>query len=489
MGGMGAPAQAADDGLYESVDPIYQSQAVNDVYDITFPVIGRTVFSDTFNACRSGCSRTHGATDIMAYGTKGLPIVAAHAGTIRWMANEQGGDCCAIYGLVHEDGWETWYIHMNNDTPFTDDGRAVGIAPGLAPGVHVEEGQLLGWVGDSGNAENTGPHLHFEIRDATGARVNPYYSLLEAKRNLLPRIAGADRYATAVEISKAAFPAGASVAYLATGMEFADALAGGPAAALAGGPVLLSHPGSLPPVTRDELARLDPDKIVILGGGGAVAAAVEVTLADYASAVERLSGADRYATAAAVSAYHYSPGVPTVFVANGHSFADALAGAPAAALAGAPLLLLARDSIPRATADELTRLAAAEIIVLGGEGVISAAVESELATYAGSGSVIRLAGSDRYETAAAILAYAFPAADSVYAATGLGFADALAGVPLAAQMGVPIVLVEYPVPAAIEGQLERLGAGEATILGGEGAVSVETETDLWTIFNSDYPTW
>jgi peptidoglycan hydrolase-like protein with peptidoglycan-binding domain len=67
---------------------------------------------------------------------------------------------------------------LNNDTPGTDDGAAWGIADGIVPGVHVEAGQHIGWVGDSGNAENTGSHLHFELFDPAGVVVNSYNALL-----------------------------------------------------------------------------------------------------------------------------------------------------------------------------------------------------------------------------------------------------------------------------------------------------------------------
>ncbi|MGH8911797.1 MAG: S-layer homology domain-containing protein, partial [Acidimicrobiia bacterium] len=70
-------------------------------------------------------------------------------------------------------------IHLNNDSPGTDDGLAWGIAPGIERGVAVTAGQLIGWVGDSGNAEWSGSHLHFEIR-VEGAAVNSYPSLLVA---------------------------------------------------------------------------------------------------------------------------------------------------------------------------------------------------------------------------------------------------------------------------------------------------------------------
>src|SRR5665811_1808472 len=76
---------------------------------------GPNHYTDTFNAARSG-GRTHGATDIMA--DKMIPVVAAADGIVGWMQDERGGNCCAME-LNHDDGWASWYIHLNNDTPGT----------------------------------------------------------------------------------------------------------------------------------------------------------------------------------------------------------------------------------------------------------------------------------------------------------------------------------------------------------------------------------
>ncbi len=94
--------------------------------------------------------------------------------------------------------------------------------------------------------------------------------------------------------------------------------------------------------------------------------------------VTRLGGADRYATAAAVSAATYSPGVSVVYLASGTGFADALAGAPAAGMQAGPVLLVTPTSIPAVVATELTRLHPARIVILGGTGAVSAAVQTAI---------------------------------------------------------------------------------------------------------------
>jgi spore coat protein A len=187
------------------------------------------------------------------------------------------------------------------------------------------------------------------------------------------RIFGPDRYATAAAVSAATFAAGAPVAYVATGRAFADALAGGAAAAARGGPVLLTEPDQVPGVTAAELRRLAPDRVVVLGGPAAigedvmrgVAAAVGPT-----AAVVRLAGASRYDTAVTVSRDTFPDGAPAAVVATGAGFADALAGVSAAAAAAAPLLLVDPAGVPPAVAAEIGRLGARRLIVLGGPAAV-----------------------------------------------------------------------------------------------------------------------
>jgi len=122
-----------------------------------------------------------------------------------------------------------------------------------------------------------------------------------------------------------------------------------------------------------------------LGSGlllSSIPAATAAALTSFtAGPVERLAGANRFATAAAISVSEFSPGVPVVYVAMGANFPDALAGGPVAGINAGPVLLLNRDSIPGATATELARLAPKEIVILGGPGVVSTTVENQLAAF------------------------------------------------------------------------------------------------------------
>ena len=143
------------------------------------------------------------------------------------------------------------------------------------------------------------------------------------------RIAGSDRYATAAAVSRAAFDS-ATVAYLAVGTSYPEAVAAGPIAALRSAPLLLTRTESLPLETRVEMQRLGINEVVILGGTGAISSAVEADLTTTYD-VTRISGTDRYSTVAAISASYFRPDtVPVAYIARGDLFVDALAGGPAA---------------------------------------------------------------------------------------------------------------------------------------------------------------
>lgn len=190
-----------------------------------------------------------------------------------------------------------------------------------------------------------------------------------------------------------------------------------------------------------------------------------------AASAARRSGADRYASAAALSAAHYAPGVPVVYISTGRGFADALAAGPAAARLGGPVLLTEPARLPSATVAELKRLRPARIIVAGGPSVVSSSVVGALRSYAGS--VTRQSGTDRHATAAAISAATFGTrVPVVYIATGRNFPDALAAGPAAGMLNGPVLLVESThIPAATATELRRLAPGRIVVAGGSSVIS------------------
>jgi putative cell wall-binding protein len=215
-----------------------------------------------------------------------------------------------------------------------------------------------------------------------GAIADPVLRALQAHTaGAVTRLAGANRYATAAAIARARHTDTVDTVLIATGEQFPDALSGGPLAAMSDAPVLLVGREHLPAETAAALGALQPRRIVVLGGSGAVSNAVTGQLTRYASeGVSRIAGATRHETSAAISRRAFSAGAGNVvYLATAQNFPDSLAGAPSAIVAGAPLLLTGRDAIHPAVGAELQRLEPGLVVLLGGEGVVSPAVAAQVA--------------------------------------------------------------------------------------------------------------
>ncbi len=290
------------------------------------------------------------------------------------------------------------------------------------------------------------------------------------------RLQGPDRYATAAAASQQGFPDGADVVYVATGENFPDALAGGVNAALENGPVLLTTASTLPAATRDEIVRLNPAEIVVVGGTSVVSSAVQSSLAAIAP-VTRIFGATRIETATELSRRAFPVGAPVVYIATGYDYPDALVTVPVAAQNGGPILLTAPWGLDISTRQEILRLDPDEIIIVGGTGAVGPVVESALEDL--NIPVRRIAGADRYRTGVLIADEAPSDSTDVFVAVGTNFPDALAGGPVAAVMGAPVLLVAPTViPSATAAALVTLKPERVFVLGGAGAVSEELDDEL-----------
>jgi hypothetical protein len=140
---------------------------------LTFPVREHVTYTDDF-----GGARQHPGNDLM--GKKLMHELAANNGTITFVRADSSGHSGNMLILTGTDGWKYWYIHINNDTPGTDDGKNPAqwrFAPGIKLGVHVKAGQFIAYMGDSGEAETTDPHLHFELHKPDDSFIDPYPSL------------------------------------------------------------------------------------------------------------------------------------------------------------------------------------------------------------------------------------------------------------------------------------------------------------------------
>jgi uncharacterized repeat protein (TIGR02543 family) len=301
------------------------------------------------------------------------------------------------------------------------------------------------------------------------------YAKWTDKMNVL---AGADRYETAVEISKAGYDS-AGTAVLATGMNFPDALAAGPLAVQEGAPVLLTQTNSIPQSTLDELIRLNVKKVIIMGGEDVVAPAEANMLAGMGISVERISGIDRYGTAveAAKKVRAKSGVMDKIVIATGLNFPDALCIGSYASKEGIPILLTAADTLTDTTKAAITEFGIKQAVIAGGDDVVSQNVVNQL-TAMGI-TVTRSSGDTRYGTSVDIAGRFFPDSVNAIAATGLNYPDALAAVPLAAKMNATIILVERDaVPSEVSAYLPNSKIAHITVVGDKSVVGQAVKEEL-----------
>ena len=281
------------------------------------------------------------------------------------------------------------------------------------------------------------------------------------------RMAGADRYGTAVAVSQAEFPSGgAGAVVLARGDSYADALVGAPLAAAKDAPLLLTTGSQLPAVTKAELQRVlaTGKTIYVLGGVSAVPASVASQLTGLGYTVVRYGGTTRYSTAVDVADALGDPS--TVLLATGENFPDALAAGPAAAKVSGAVLLTAGTAMSGATSAYLTAHATT-VYAVGGPAAMA-----DPAAHA-------LVGADRYATATTVATTFFSSPTTVGVAAGENFPDALSGGAFLAHLGAPLVLADTnAVPTNTESYLQSVSGTltGADLFGGSAVLSASVQT-------------
>ena len=284
--------------------------------------------------------------------------------------------------------------------------------------------------------------------EARGSGGSTVYSDTITVDTAVEAFSGSNRYETTVLASKAAYPGGADSVIVATGANWPDALGGAALAGALDGPILLTAPTSLPTTVAAEITRLGADHAVIIGGTSAVSATVENALKALIgdANVERLAGDNRYQTANKVAARVIEETgagfTGDAFIATGANFPDSLAASPIAAAGKRPLYLVPAG----ATGAPALPAAVTKVVILGSTNAVSANVQSALVSKPGITSVVRLGGTNRYETAAAIATYGVDEAglswNGVAIATGVNFPDALGGGVLQGKSGSVMLLTD-----------------------------------------------
>ena len=156
---------------------------------LIFPVVGKATYFDDFGAARG--QGGHQGNDLMT--TWRSPAVAAEAGKVKFHTTSARAGCMLyLYGA---SGTTYIYIHLNNDLTAKNDNKGKCVAggsywKGLKDGARVAAGQPIGYIGDSGDADQAGYHLHFEVHPNGGAAVSPFPYLNAREEAARPGAAG-----------------------------------------------------------------------------------------------------------------------------------------------------------------------------------------------------------------------------------------------------------------------------------------------------------
>ena len=293
------------------------------------------------------------------------------------------------------------------------------------------------------------------------------------------RLAGTNRFGTAAEIAKMAFPDGAETVVLANGLTFADALAGVPLASKLNAPILLANVKSLPKETTNAIEFLGAKNVIILGGEGVISNEVEKTLTDNKLTVKRLAGEKRFGTATAIAA-ELNEAPEEIFFVYAFNSADALSVGGVAAAKNAPIIYLTtKGKLNEDTAAYLEKVKGKvkKAYVIGGEGVIDKDMMKQagdaLGLTAGK-TITRVAGANRYGTCVEVnnTFKDVLTGEGICVAKGLDFPDALAGGVYAAKTKQALFLADGNKIQDIQAEyLKGKKAASLTVFGGTGAVS------------------
>ena len=376
--------------------------------------------------------------------------------------------------------------------------------PSIAYGEEVSSGstdvQSVGGVeaaiDDSAEEGIGAASLYSNISDAqiaenaSAANAAEGIALLSAARSSSPvsSFSGADRYETNAMQAKAGWGSSGK-AIVVTGERWPDALSVSGLAGALDCPVILAGAGSLSGYTKDALASLGVESVIVVGDEKSVDAGVVGALGDLGIEVEaRLAGPDRFATQMAVYEYGAERGLwgGTAVVASGADggFADVLSASASAFAAGLPIFLADEaGSLSDAQVAALRDGGFSDAVVLGGEDRVSEFCRG--AVYGAVGKAPRIAGENRYQTSAEVAEWAvgkgYLSWDGAAFATGELPYDSLGGGALQGREGSVLLLVDEGWQGyALDALSSHGGASSIKFFGGYPSISVQVRSEIMT---------
>ncbi len=316
-----------------------------------------------------------------------------------------------------------------------------------------------------------------------------FYTVHAEETYNVSRISGQDRYETSVNIANYFTSDSLKNIIIASGNNFPDALSGSMLSKKLDAPILLSNDSS----DKNEQSinyikkHLQPQgNVYILGGESSISKSYEDELKLLNYNTIRLSGIDRFSTnSAIIKSTGVKKGTPVIIV-NGFEFADALSISSIAAVKGYPIIMNSQDKLNDSTGKMINDIEPSKIFIIGGQSAISDIVIDDIKDSTKdleNNEIIRISGTDRYETSVNICKYFNLSNDCAVIANGDNFPDALSGSALAANLNAPIILTNGYDISTQKSYLDTTGYKNLVLLGGKSSISEDVKSKLTTTKN------
>lgn len=302
----------------------------------------------------------------------------------------------------------------------------------------------------------------------------------------ISRISGKNRSETAERISQTQYPNGATSVVLVTGDNYPDALAVSSFASKKNAPILYVEGTKLKESTEDEITRLKPKNIYIVGGKKLISQSIESKLAKNYS-ISRIEGNNRYDTAVNIAKMVIDSSTKEIIIVSGSTFSDALSAGAYSAKYKTPIIYTDSKKLDAGTKNYLKSLNRKfNYIVVGGSSSVNESVLKEIREINSGNTTTRINGANRYDTSLAFANKYFANSKNIVMASGTKFPDALAGGPFAGYLNSPILLVDNNINS---GSKEYIYKNESTaiyLLGGKSTLAPNIENNLSSIVQDIY---
>lgn len=287
---------------------------------------------------------------------------------------------------------------------------------------------------------------------------------------VVKRLAGDDRYETAIKISKDNFKS-ADTVVLASGTNSADALAASSLATSKSAPILLTKRNEIGKNVFDEIKRLNANNVIVVGGKVSISEKVVSDLKDKNITVKRLAGDNRYETSYEIAKELLkSNKAKEAIIVNGFKNVDALSVSSLATKENLPILLNDGNRLSKDIKNIVEDSNIKKMYIIGGRTSLPRRIEDNIKAL--DIEYERLAGEDRYETSSKIAKYAYENSDKVILASGENSIDALAAGVLTKMEKAPMLLVQKRrIPKSISNRIEESKAKKFLLIGGEKTIS------------------